>query len=67
MQAAIDRYKRAHSDIRKFYEKATFQLNDTHPTVAVAELMRIPVSYTHLFLGTDGFPPLQGDACDGML
>ena len=41
VQAAIDRYKRAHSDIRKFYEKATFQMNDTHPTVAVAELMRI--------------------------
>ena len=33
--------KKNHSDIRKFYEKATFQLNDTHPTVAVAELMRI--------------------------
>ena len=41
VQAAIERYKKAHSDIRKFYEKATFQLNDTHPTVAVAELMRI--------------------------
>ncbi|MBR5510546.1 MAG: glycogen/starch/alpha-glucan phosphorylase [Lachnospiraceae bacterium] len=41
VQAAVERYKRAHSDIRKFYEKATFQLNDTHPTVAVAELMRV--------------------------
>ena len=41
VQAAIERYKKSHSDIRKFYEKATFQLNDTHPTVAVAELMRI--------------------------
>ena len=41
MQAAISKYKKKHSDIRKFYEKATFQLNDTHPTVAVAELMRI--------------------------
>ena len=38
---AITKYKKKHSDIRKFYEKATFQLNDTHPTVAVAELMRI--------------------------
>ena len=28
-------------DVRKLYEKVTFQLNDTHPTVAVAELMRI--------------------------
>ena len=41
VQAAIAKYKKTHSDIRKFYEKATFQLNDTHPTVAVAELMRI--------------------------
>ena len=41
VQAAVAKYKKHHSDIRKFYEKATFQLNDTHPTVAVAELMRI--------------------------
>ena len=41
VQAAVEKYKKTHSDIRKFYEKATFQLNDTHPTVAVAELMRI--------------------------
>ena len=41
VQRAVDQYKKNHSDIKKFYEKATFQLNDTHPTVAVAELMRI--------------------------
>ena len=41
VQEAIARYKRNHDDIRKFYEKAAFQLNDTHPTVAGAELMRI--------------------------
>ncbi len=41
VQAAVERYMRSHTDIRKFYEKATFQLNDTHPTVAVAELMRV--------------------------
>ena len=41
VQEAIAKYKKKHSDIRKFYEKATFQLNDTHPTVAVAELIRI--------------------------
>ena len=41
VQAAVAKYKKNHSDIRKFYEKATFQLNDTHPTAAVAELMRI--------------------------
>ena len=41
VQAAIEKYKKKHSDIRKLYEKATFQMNDTHPTVVVAELMRI--------------------------
>ena len=41
VQAAVAKYKKNHSDIRKFYEKATFQMNDTHPTMAVAELMRI--------------------------
>ncbi len=41
VQAALAKYKRHHDDIHKFHEKATFQMNDTHPTVAVAELMRI--------------------------
>ncbi len=41
VQAAVDKYMRKHKDIRKFYEKVTFQLNDTHPTVTIAELMRI--------------------------
>lgn len=41
VQEAVEKYMRKHTDIRKFYEKVTFQLNDTHPTVAVAELMRI--------------------------
>ena len=42
VQRAVDRYKSMHNgDVRKLYEKVTFQLNDTHPTVAVAELMRI--------------------------
>ena len=41
VQEAVDKYMRKHEDIRKFYEKVTFQLNDTHPTVAIAELMRI--------------------------
>ena len=41
LQEALDKYKRNHSDIRKLYEKVVFQMNDTHPTVAVAELMRI--------------------------
>ena len=40
VQRAIAKYKETHDDIRKFHEKVTFQLNDTHPTVAGAELMR---------------------------
>ena len=41
IQAAIVKYKKTHDDIMKLPEKVTFQMNDTHPTVAVAELMRI--------------------------
>ena len=41
VQEAVEKYMRKHDDIRKFHEKVTFQLNDTHPTVAIAELMRI--------------------------
>ena len=41
VQRALARYKKNHSDIRRLPEKVAFQLNDTHPTVAVAELMRI--------------------------
>ncbi len=41
VQCATEKYMKNHDDIRKFYEKNVFQLNDTHPTVAIAELMRI--------------------------
>ena len=41
LQAAVAKYKRGHDDIKKLYEKMTIQMNDTHPTLAVAELMRI--------------------------
>ena len=41
VQRAVARYKKYHPDIHKLYEKVTIQMNDTHPTVAVAELMRI--------------------------
>ena len=41
VQRAVAKYKETHSDIHKLPEKVIFQLNDTHPTVAIAELMRI--------------------------
>ena len=41
VQQAVAKYMRMHDDIHGFPEKVTFQLNDTHPTVAVPELMRI--------------------------
>lgn len=41
VQEAVNKYMGKHTNIKKFFEKAAFQLNDTHPTVAVAELMRI--------------------------
>ena len=41
LQAAIAKYKKTHDDITKLHEKVVFQMNDTHPTVAVAELMRL--------------------------
>ena len=41
LQELIAKYKREHDDIKKLYEKVTIQMNDTHPTVSVAELMRL--------------------------
>ncbi len=41
LQELIAKYKREHDDITKLYEKVTIQMNDTHPTVSVAELMRL--------------------------
>ncbi len=41
VQRAVAKYMEKHNDIRKIYEKVVFQLNDTHPTVTVAEFMRI--------------------------
>ena len=48
VQRAIQKFKEMGNDIHKLYEKITFQLNDTHPTVAVAELMRILVDEEQL-------------------
>ena len=41
IQEAVEKYMRKHDDITKLYEKVTFQMNDTHPTLTVPELMRI--------------------------
>lgn len=41
VQEAVAKYMRKHADIHNLHEKVVFQLNDTHPTVAIAELMRI--------------------------
>ncbi|MCR4655113.1 MAG: glycogen/starch/alpha-glucan phosphorylase [Lachnospiraceae bacterium] len=41
IQEAVEKYMRNHKDIHKLPEKVIFQLNDTHPTVTIAELMRI--------------------------
>ena len=43
IQAAIEKFKKSHSDLHDLPKKVTFQLNDTHPTMTVAELMRILV------------------------
>jgi len=41
IQRALARFKKHHPDINMLPQKVTFQMNDTHPTVTVAELMRI--------------------------
>ncbi|MCC5925682.1 MAG: glycogen/starch/alpha-glucan phosphorylase [Bacteroidetes bacterium] len=41
LQDIIHRYKKKHSDMTKFHEKVAIQCNDTHPNLAIPELMRI--------------------------
>ena len=41
LQRILGRYKKHHDDIKKLHEKVAIQMNDTHPTLAVAELMRL--------------------------
>lgn len=41
LQTAIKKYLKNHDDIKKLHEKVVFQMNDTHPTLTVAELMRL--------------------------
>ena len=48
VQTAVKKYMSKHHDIHKLYEKICFQLNDTHPTVAIPELMRILLDDYHL-------------------
>ncbi len=48
LQVAIKKFKEDNDDIHKLPEKVVFQMNDTHPTVSVAELMRILLDEEHL-------------------
>ncbi|MCR5791955.1 MAG: glycogen/starch/alpha-glucan phosphorylase [Lachnospiraceae bacterium] len=48
VQRAVAKYMETHKDVRKLYEKVVIQMNDTHPTVAVAELMRVLMDDYHL-------------------
>ncbi len=41
IQRAVKKYMQTHDDIHNIHEKVCFQMNDTHPTVTVAEFMRI--------------------------
>ena len=41
LQDVVARFKQGHSNLEDLPSKAVFQMNDTHPTIAVAELMRI--------------------------
>jgi starch phosphorylase len=43
IQKIVDRFKSKHTDFNEFPDKVALQLNDTHPTIAVAELMRVLV------------------------
>ena len=48
VQRAVAKYMEKHEDIHGLPEKVCFQLNDTHPTVTVPELMRILLDEYHL-------------------
>ncbi len=48
LQVAIKKFKEHNDDIHKLPEKVVFQMNDTHPTVSVAELMRLLLDEEHL-------------------
>ena len=44
----VRRYKKTHADFKQFADKVAIQLNDTHPAIAVAELMRVFIDQEHL-------------------
>ena len=48
IQEAIEKFKKTHDDLHDLPKKVAFQLNDTHPTMTVAELMRILVDEENL-------------------
>lgn len=48
LQDIIKRYKRANKDFKRFPEEVCIQLNDTHPSIAIPELMRILMDIEHL-------------------
>ena len=41
LQDVVRRFKETHGSLDAFPEKVSFQLNDTHPTIGVPELMRV--------------------------
>nr|MCR4923841.1 glycogen/starch/alpha-glucan family phosphorylase [Lachnospiraceae bacterium] len=61
IQEAVEKYMRSHEDIHKLHEKVVFQLNDTHPTVTIAELMRILMD--DYFLGWNEAWAITTKAC----
>jgi starch phosphorylase len=48
LQDILHRYGRHHSSIDDLPEKVAIQLNDTHPSIAIPELMRLLVDIHHL-------------------
>lgn len=48
LQDIIRRYKKTHADFDAFADKVAIQLNDTHPAIAIAELMRLLVDIEHV-------------------